>query len=57
MAGSLVEGLGLAAGAAAEPALGAEVSGGAALRAQPATIKVIANKANVTALLMMLSLS
>ncbi len=55
MAGSFAEGLGLAAGAVADPALGAEESGGAALRAQPARINVIASRINVTALLIILS--
>jgi hypothetical protein len=55
MAGSVAEALGLAAGAVAEPALGAAVSGGASLLAQPARMSVIPSRNNVMALLMIFS--
>lgn len=55
MAGSFAEGLGLAAGAVAEPAFGAEESGGAELWAQPMTISVIVSRMKGTALLMIFS--
>jgi hypothetical protein len=55
MAGSFADGLGLAAGAVAEPALGAEESGGAELWAQPMIISVSSSRVNVKALLMIFS--